>query len=230
MLKHFKENTHFTIFTVKNIVHILHFHKPKTQTMILASACFHFIGLFTLELIALTGALFLFVYLKTRTPLLSKWFSFAAAAILGLVVLIMAGTFIGAICMHAHGERRGHGEREGEERRMMFHHEFGGGMGMPGGHYRGMMRMEGECGEGKCEGMEGREGMGGCEEMRSCDMKGGEGMKGCDMKGCEGKDMKDCDMPCCKDKKGGHCDMDGMKGKTVIIKKDTLIGKKPAKK
>jgi hypothetical protein len=188
---------------------------------------FHLTALFTIELIALTGALFLYVYLKTQTQVLSKWVSFISAAILGLVGLIMLATFIGAICMHCCGHR-GHGG-EGEERRMIIHREFGGEMGMSG-HHRGMMRMEGECSEGKCEGMEGCEGMKECEEMRSCDMKGGEGMKGCDMKGCEGKDMKDCDMPCCKDKKGGHCDMDGMKGKTVIIKKDTVVGKKPAKK
>ncbi len=186
--------------------------------MILVSACFHLIGLFTLELIALTGALFLFVYLKTRTTVLSKWFSFSAAAILGLVVLIMAGTFIGAICMHcAHrGHEENEGRERGEQRMMMFHHEFGGGMDMER-HHRGMMQMEGECREG-----------GKCEEMEGCEgMKGHEEMKGCDMKGCEGMNMKDCEKACCKDKKGGHCDMDS---KTVIIKKDTFIGKKPAKK
>lgn len=192
---------------------------------------FHLTALFAIELIALTGALFLFVYLKTQTQVLSKWFSFISAAILGLVVLTMLSTFIGAICMHCC--HRGHGG-EGEERRiMMMHREFGGEMGMPGGHHRGMMGMESECNEGKCEGMEGCEEMKGCdmkgEGMKGCDMKGGEGMKGCDMKSCEGKEMKDCDMPCCKDKKG-HCEMNGMGGKTVIIKKDTIIGKKPAKK
>jgi hypothetical protein len=187
--------------------------------MILASACFHLIGLFTLELIALTGALFLFVYLKTQTTVLNKWFSFSAAAILGLVILIMAGTFIGAICMHCCGERKGHGENEGrergEQRMMLFHHEFGGGMDMPGRHHRGMMQMGGEYNEGM--NMEGR-----CEGMEGC-----EGMKGCDMKGCEGMNMKDCEKECCKDKKGGHCDMDS---KTMIIKKDTLVGKKPGRK
>jgi len=167
--------------------------------MLLTCHLFQIGLLFCVELLALTGAIFLFLYIKKEN--FGKWFQFASAAIIGLVLLTMAAGFIGAICMH---HSRGNGERENEEKRiMMFHRGMGPGMGMEGmegmRHHRGMMRMEGGCPEG----------MEGCKDMGECGKSGG----------CE--KMEGCEMECCKDKKDGHCDM-----KPKMMKKDSIVEKK----
>jgi hypothetical protein len=175
--------------------------------MILAMALFRMSALFSIQLIALTAAIFLFLYIKKQD--LNKWYSFASAAIIGLVLMSMAACFIGAVCMHCCGGHRGEGN---EEKRIIIRGgEDGMGMGMRGEHRRMMMHM----GEGH-----------GGAEMNCCpEMKGHGEMRGCEgMEGCEG--MKGCEMECCKGKEG-HCDMDGKK---VIITKDTVAVKKVAPK
>jgi hypothetical protein len=182
--------------------------------MLLNCPLFHCSLLFSVELLALTSAIFLFLYIKKEN--FNRWYTFIAAAIIGLVVLTMAASFIGAICMHCKGEHR-----EREEKRMMFHHEMGGMDMEEMGRHGGMMRIEKECTgdmEG-CKGMEGCEkgGMEGCKNMGEC---GKTGMSGC------GK-TENCEMECCKGKKDGHCDMKEMKdGKPKMTKKDSIADKK----
>jgi hypothetical protein len=89
-----------------------------------ALAFVHGGGLFPMELLALTGALFLFLYIKKEN--FNVWFSFAAVTIMALALLSMVCTVIGACCMHHHrakhrmewqgGHHRFH--RGGEEGRM----------------------------------------------------------------------------------------------------------------
>jgi hypothetical protein len=171
--------------------------------MILLCPLFHVAALFCLELLALTAAVFLFLYIKKEN--FNKWFSFAAAAIMGLVLLTMAASFVGAICMHCHGGK----EECREEKRMIFRHEMGRGMemGMEGMNpHERVIRIEGDCPEG----------MEGCKNMGEC---GKSGMEGCEM-------TKGCEMECCKGKKDGQCDMKEMKENKMTIKKDTVIVKK----
>jgi hypothetical protein len=178
--------------------------------MILASALFHLSALFTLQLLALTGALFLFIYVGKQE--LNRWFSMTAAIILGLVLLTMVTTFVGAICMHCHHERH-----ENEERSMMMHGDFGPGMGE--GHHRRIIRIERDGPEGMD--MENCPGMGQCSGSEPC-MGGGKDMDCCKGETCTMAGQKGMD--CCK---GGTCTMDGKK---VVIKKDTIIEKKMLKK
>ena len=180
--------------------------------MILSSVLFHLSALFTIQLIALTGALFLYIYVGKQV--LSKWYSMASVAILGLVLLTMAGTFIGAICMHCHREHREHNERGMQ---MMMHGGFDSDEDMPGeGHHRRIIRIERDGMEGmnmqSCPGMGACEGMGGCEGKEECKGKAG--------------------MDCCHEGKGS-CTMTGgaeQKDKKIIIKRDTVIEKKTQKK
>jgi hypothetical protein len=164
--------------------------------MILTNVFFHLSALFTLQLIALIGALFLLIYIGKQE--LNKWFSLVAAAVIGLILLTMAATFLGAICMHERGERH-----ERQERNWEREGDCGPAMGMGmHGQERRIIRIEGDAHSNM--GMPGCPNMGECQNMESCGNTAG------------------CDMPCCKDK-DGHCDMDGKK---MIIRKDTLVKKK----
>jgi hypothetical protein len=182
--------------------------------MVLASTLLHFGALFSIQLLALTGALFLFVYIKKEN--MNKWFSFAAAAILGLVLLTMIASFVGAICMHCcEQSRRAHEGGERREERMIIRGGMGEGMEMMERHHR-MMEMKGEgmecgeCPEGAC-----KEGMECCKEGGKCEMDGKGGK--CEMDGKGGK----CEMEMMM--KGGHGEMGG---KHMMIKKDTIKPKK----
>ena len=178
--------------------------------MILSAPLFHLSILFSVELLALTGALFLLLYIKKEN--FGKLYSYIAAAITGLVLLMMAASFVGAICMHCCRDHRG-----GEEKRMFIHREMGPememgrGMGMHHemgmGHHREMMGM----GEG-CPEM----GKDGCSGMGECS---GAGMSGCEK-------TEGCEMECCKNK-SGHCDM---KPGKMEMHKDSIVVKKPGKK
>jgi hypothetical protein len=193
--------------------------------MILLSALFHLSALFSIQLLALTGALFLFIYIGKQD--LARWYKLASVAILSLVLLTMLITFIGAICMHCHREHREHhgmGMRmqgDDDEREMNW-----------GGHHRGMMHMDMN-GMTGCPGMEGMNpgacsgGMEECGKRMDCC----KGMGMCkEMAGCEEKD-------CCQNsvhgmnKVEGCCDKSKcMPGeqieKRIIIRKDTVIQKK----
>ena len=98
-------------------------------------------GLFPMEVLAFTGALFLFLYIKKEN--FNIWFSFVAVILMALTVLSMACTVIGAVHGHKHKKHshQGHGE-----------YSFRGGMGM-GRMGMGHMGMEG-AGWGR-SGMEG---------------------------------------------------------------------------
>jgi hypothetical protein len=73
--------------------------------------------LLSVQLIALTGAIILCIYVKKQDA--GKWYSYLANAIMGVVVLMMLATFIGSICMACCR----HHEEEGE-RRMFIHKEM----------------------------------------------------------------------------------------------------------
>ncbi len=191
--------------------------------MILSAALFHLSILFCLELIALTGALFLFLYIKKEN--FEKMYSYISVGILSFVILTMLGSFVGAICMHC---CRQHGESE--EKRIFIQREMGHGMGMGMegmgrgmwmhgmgmergmgegmGRHHGNMRMDEGCPEGG-----GREG---CSEMGECR---GEGMKGCEK-------TEGCEMECCKNKEG-HAEM---KPGKMMTRKDSIMEKKQGKK
>jgi hypothetical protein len=199
--------------------------------MILISALFHLSALFSIQLIALTGALFLFIYIGKQS--LARWYKLVSVAILGLVLMTMLGTLIGAICMHCHREHREHHEmgmrmHDDDEREMNW-----------GGHHRRMMHMhmEGMPGMPGCPGMDGMN-SGHCNEMECCGemMDCGKGMGSCkEMEGCNEKG-------CCKDP--AHCTNSGdaccdkskcKQGgeqieRKIIIRKDTIIQKKSIKK
>jgi hypothetical protein len=171
------------------------------------SPIIHLMALMSFELLALAIALLVFVYIKKQN--LNKWFHFSAAAIMGCLLLIMAGTFVGAICMHCCGNRG----NENREERMIIRGDMGEGMDMFQRHHRMMGMMHGEGGECR-EGMECKEGME-CERNEKCDMP-------CCQNGAK------CEM----DEKGGKCDMS--KGKCEMggmhMKKDTIVEKKGGKK
>ena len=194
--------------------------------MILLSALFHLTALFSIQLIALTAALFLFIYIGKQS--LARWYRLASVGILALVLVTMLGTFIGAICMHCHRECREHRDMRmhggDEEREMNW-----------GEHHRGMMHMQME-GMPECPGMEGSHSgacssMQGCGEMMDCckGMGSCKEIPGCDAKGC-------CKTPeHCMNGGEGCCDkskcMPGEQTeRKIIIRKDTIIQKKILKK
>jgi protein CpxP len=110
-------------------------------------AFIHAGGNLPLELLALTGALFLFLYIKKEN--FNIWFSFASVVIIALVLLSMACSIIGGM---AHHRRAKHHEEEGYRHRM-FRHEMGmrrmsmGWMGREGMESRGLRMNEEERGE-----------------------------------------------------------------------------------
>jgi hypothetical protein len=88
-----------------------------------------------LHLIALLGAVFMYVYVKAKQDKLPKWYSYLAIGFIGLVILMKIVFVAIAICMMC---CRHHGG-EGNERRMYMQHE---------------MRMHERDGERGCEGDE----------------------------------------------------------------------------
>ncbi len=132
----------------------------------LAAVLFKLGILVSVQLIALTCALFLCIYVKKHE--LSKWYSFFSTAITSVIVLMMVATFVGIICM-ACCKRNCH--EGGEEKRMYMHQKM-----WRGGH-GGCQMNEENCGRG--EGM-------GCR---------GEENEECDGDESDCKDGKSCKMP-----------------------------------
>jgi hypothetical protein len=122
-----------------------------------------------LHLIALIGAVFMYIYVKSKKDSMPKWYSYVAIGFIGLVVLmkiIFVAIAICVICCRHHGGG-------GEERRMfMMQHE---------------MRMhERDC-ERECEGDER------CSRGKmDCDKECEEACEGKEDKDCC-KDKKGCE-------------------------------------
>jgi hypothetical protein len=85
----------------------------NTQNPIL----FHLAGLFSIQLIALTFAIFLFIYIKRQE--LCKRHTFVATAIIGVILLMMLATFIGIVCMASRLHINPENERDGYNREEM---------------------------------------------------------------------------------------------------------------
>ncbi|HWY34615.1 MAG TPA: hypothetical protein VNX68_08210 [Nitrosopumilaceae archaeon] len=152
--------------------------------------------LFSVQLIALTCAVFLFVYVKKQQ--LNKWFTFISVAIAGVVLLTMAATFVAAICMGACGRERGEGKR------MFMHHEMGGErMGKHGGWDRDR---DEEREEGRDRWKRDRED---CDDQEECNENEKHG------ECCKGKEEKE-----------ENCTVFSPgPGKVIIIKKDSVVQK-----
>jgi hypothetical protein len=91
----------------------------------LIAAFFKLSALFSVELIALTCAFFLYVYIKRQQPA-EKWHLGISIAIICLVVLVMSGTFVGVVCKATCEKNHYEDEREGYKKEMWngnFHHE-----------------------------------------------------------------------------------------------------------
>lgn len=86
----------------------------------LLSILFHLTALAAVELIALTFAIFLFVHIKKQE--LTKWYTFIATAIIGLVLFLMLVTLIGGLIMASRPHKKQIGERGNFNRNEMRHY------------------------------------------------------------------------------------------------------------
>jgi len=86
----------------------------------LVTILFKLSALLSIQLIALTSAIFLFIYIKKHD--LTKWYTFIATAIIGFVLLIMLATFVGVIAMAGRHQQNSNNRRDEFAHHPMRHH------------------------------------------------------------------------------------------------------------
>ena len=138
----------------------------------LAAVVFKLGMLVSVQLIALTCALFLCIYVKKNDS--GKWYSFFSYAITSVILLMMVAAFVGMICMACC--KRGCNEG-GEEKRGHGYHQMWRGQGgcERGDENCGRCRQNCDDDGEECEGDEGScNEESDCEEGKSCKMPEGE--------------------------------------------------------